>query len=36
VEMREALDHFAQHSPETPSMLELAGAVSNSHDHSGR
>jgi glutamate decarboxylase len=36
VEMRNALDHFAQHSPETPSTLELLGAGPNSHDHSGR
>jgi hypothetical protein len=36
VEMRNALDHFAQHPVETPSTLELVGAGSNSHDHSGR
>jgi glutamate decarboxylase len=36
VEMRNALDHFAQHSPETPSTLELVGAGPISHDHSGR
>ena len=36
VEMRNALDHFAEHPPGTASTLELAGAASNSHDHSGR
>jgi glutamate decarboxylase len=36
VEMRNALDHFAQHRVEMPSTLELVGAGPNSHDHSGR
>ena len=36
LEMRAALDHFAQHSLETASTPELAGAGASSHDHSGR
>jgi hypothetical protein len=36
VEMRDALDHFTEHPPASPSTLELVGAGSNSHDHSGR
>jgi glutamate decarboxylase len=36
VEMRDALDHFAENPPGSSSTLELAGAASNSHDHSGR
>ena len=33
LEMRSALDHFAQHPPES---LAVAGGAPNSHDHSGR
>lgn len=34
VEMRDALDHFAQHPP--TSTLATAGVASTQHDHSGR
>jgi len=36
VEMRDALDHFAENPPGSSSALELAGAASNLHDHSRR